>query len=74
MDPKEQYCALVRCPHKKHYWVPLSVLLDPNVVAYGCGCPEGEDPRFKPPGPPASRRKIRRAAKQLRRDMEAFGL
>lgn len=65
-----EWRVLIRCPHKKHFWIPLDVFLDPEVTSYGCGCSE-QKPSLdgRRPGTPASKRDIRRAVRKVRRQL-----
>jgi hypothetical protein len=68
MAKQPEWSVLIRCTHKKHFWIPIAVFLDPQVTSYGCGCPEG-GPSLPTPKTPASNRAINRAVRKLRREM-----
>lgn len=68
MAKPPEWSVLIRCTHKKHFWIPITVFLDPQVTSYGCGCPEGGS-KYTPTETPASNRAINRAVRKLRREM-----
>ena len=66
---KEEWSVLIRCPHKKTFWVPIEVFLDTKVTGYGCGCPERRPDLPNLPPPETSKRAIKRAVRQARREL-----
>lgn len=66
-EPEPQnFRTIVKCPHGKTFWIPLAILKDPTVTAFGCGCPEGY--KHKTPETPAAKKnRLRRDKKTLRK-------